>query len=168
MSQHAQQMKANYVLAGSQMYSFERIVVSDHVDVPDFPAQEQDARVPFKASKEKTKRRFGVSLPWALLMIVLTIAIMSSISLSAVQEARALRDEIAQLQNKYTAIERERLLLNEQLSVARDSNFICYYASQTLGMKLALHNETIQVTAPNTSSSGVSWAADTGMALGRR
>ena len=169
MSQHTQQIRANYVLAGDHVHSFERIVVSGHVDIPDAFLHHEDIRVAYKASREQESKRFGVSLPWALLMIMLAIVIMGSISLSTVHQTATLKDEIAQLQNKYTAFERERLVLDEQLSEAKDSNFICYYASQNLGMKLALHEETIQVTASNAGSSGFGRsAADTGMSLGRR
>ena len=169
MSQYAQPMKANhYVLAGNQMHPFERIVVSNRVDIPDLPAQEEDIRVAYKAGETQDRRRFGVTLPWAVLMIALAIAIMGMITLSTARQVSALRDEIAQLQNKYTAFEQERLALDEQLSAARDSNFICYYASQNLGMKLALHEETIRVAAPSTRPLSSGWTAEMGMVSGRR
>ena len=169
MSQYAQPIKPNnYVLAGNQMHPFERIVVSNRVDIPDLCAQGEDVRVAFKAGETQDSRRFGLTLPWAVLMIALAIVIMGMISLNTARQGSALREEIAQLQNKYTAFEQERLALDERLSAARDSNFICYYASQTLGMKLALHEETIRVTAPSTRPLSSGWTADIGMASGRR
>ena len=61
MSQYAQPIKSNhYVLAGNQMHPFERIVVSNRVDVPDLPAQEEDVRVVFKAGETQERRRFGL------------------------------------------------------------------------------------------------------------
>lgn len=169
MSQYAQPMKNNnYVLAGDQVLPLERIVVSKHVDVPDSPVEQEDARVPFKAGERREAKRFGVSLPWAALLIGLAIVIMSVITLNTAQQESALRDEIAQLQNKYTAFERERLVLDGQLSEAKDSNLICYYASQNLGMKLALHEETVQVVASGIDPSNSAWGKDIGMASGRR
>lgn len=169
MSQYTQPIKSNhYVLAGNQMHPFERIVVSNRVDVPDLPAQEEDVRVVFKAGETQERRRFGLTLPWAALMIALAIAIMGMITLNTARQGSALRDEIAQLQNKYTAFEQERLALDERLSAARDSNFICYYASQNLGMKLALNEETIRVSAPSMRPFSSGLTADIGIASGRR
>lgn len=161
MTQYAQNpyKSGNYTLAGDQLNPFERIVVSAAVDLPDDTAHADDSRVAYRAESRAGSRRGGISLPWALLMILATIAIMASMSLGKVQASQALRDEFTQLQNKFLASEQERVGLEEQLNKARDSSFICYYASQNLGMKLAVYEETIQVSAPDTRPVGRTLAA---------
>lgn len=153
MTQYAQNpyKNGNYTLAGDQLHPFERIVVATTVDLPDEVVHEEgDERVAYRAARQDKTRRRGISLPWALLLIMATVAIMASTSLRKAQTSQALRDEFTQLQNKYLASEQERVGLEEQLNKARDSSFISYYASQRLGMKLALNEETIQVLAPDT------------------
>ena len=149
MSQYLQSLKTRtYSLAGTQLHAFERIVVSNNVDLPDSVMQDDLTRVAYKAQRSAKRSRFAISLPWALLLIMLTVGIIGGMSLSKIQQGKALREEFAQLQNLYTVSEKERLLLEDELNSAKDSNFICYYASQSLGMKLALHDETIQVVVP--------------------
>ena len=149
MSQHAQAIKTkNYSLAGTQLHPFERIVVSSTVDIPDAVSEDENSRVLYRSEKNAVRSRLGISLPWALLLIMLTVVIMSMIWVNKSQQRKALKVDFAHLQSQYTASEQERLLLADQLDSAKDSNFICYYASQNLGMKLALHEETIRVAAP--------------------
>ncbi len=141
---------ANYSLAGTQMHPFDRIVVASSVAVPDAIYVEEDQRQSFHAPSKVRKRARSLSLPWALLLIILTIGIMARTSLQRVQQGDALRDEFAQLQNKYLASEMERAETEARISQALDGSFISYYAVQKLGMTLALNEETIQLLAPST------------------
>ena len=153
MSQYSQSLKTRtYSLAGTQPFAFERIVVSNNVDLPDSVIEDGNTRVAYKAQRIAQRSRFTISLPWALLLIMLTVGIISGISLSKIQQGKALREEFVRMQNLYTVSEKERLFLSDQLNSAKDSNFICYYASQRLGMKLALHEETIQVVVPQSET----------------
>jgi len=141
---------ASYTLAGTQLHPFERIVVASSVAIPDSAYVEEDPRQSFRAPGKARTRTQALSLPWALLLIVLTIGIMARTSLQRVQQGDALRDEFAQLQNKYLASERDRVDTEARISEALDGSFISYYAVQKLGMTLALNEETIQLLAPST------------------
>lgn len=141
---------ASYTLAGTQLHPFERIVVASSVAIPDSAYVEEDQRRSFRAPSKARSRALALSLPWALLLIVLTIGIMARTSLQRVQQGDALRDEFAQLQNKYKASERERVNTEARISEALDGSFISYYAVQKLGMTLAINEETIQLLAPST------------------
>lgn len=169
MTQFTQPVKSkSYAVAGDQICPFERIVVSKHVELPQMDGADDHERVAYKAVDVKPGRRFGVPLPIAGLLITLAIAIMGSITLNTAGQSGRIRDEIAQLQNSYSSFEKERMLLSEELSAAKDSNFICYYASQNLGMKLALHEQTIQVAAASPSASSGDWMVGIGVLSGRR
>lgn len=149
MSQTKQPIKMRtYSLAGTQFQSFERIVVSDHVNLPDVVADSDNSRIAYRAKRSFERGQFRLTLPWALLLIMITVAIIGVILLGKIQQGKALDEEFVQLQNHYTVSEKERLVLADRLNQAKDSNYICYYASQNLGMKLALHEETIQVFVP--------------------
>ena len=162
MSQYAQSFKTkSYSTAGAQLHSFERIVVSSVVDLPDTDLYEENTRIAYKAQRNAARRRLGISLPWALLLIMLTVGIISGILFNKAQQGNAMKKEFTHLQKLYTASEQERFMLVNKLNSAKDSNFICYYASQNLGMKLALHEETIRVVAPQAVTSqqvaGIYW-----------
>ncbi len=146
-----QTMKANsYVLAGEGLNPFERIVESRSVDVPGDAPQDESQRVAYRAPREQTLKRRGVALPWALLMILGVVAIMSMVTLQKAGNARALEAEVQQLSNRFLAAEQERMDLEEAYLEACDSSYITYYAAQNLKMKRALFEETIQVMAPST------------------
>lgn len=140
----------NYSLAGTQLRPFERILVADSVDIPDLEQYEDSDRVIYRAPKEAGARRFAISLPWALLMIVATVAIMTGVTLGKARAIGTLESDFAALQNKYTAAQLECQELKDKLAEACDASYICYYAAQNLGMKLALNEETIQLSAPDT------------------
>lgn len=150
MNQMNTQAKAGYTLAGNQMRPFERIVVASSVEAPDIMVEGEQERVSYRAPRHKASRVPSIRLPWALLLIMLTVGIMLSTSMQKVQQQKNLQAEFDQLQNKYTASRLERGVLQESLAKAVDSSFISYYAVQQLGMSLALNEETIQVQAPNT------------------
>lgn len=153
MSQYSQSIKTRaYSSEGTQAHAFERAVVSNQDDFPNSVLEAGHTRFAYKTQRIAKRGRFSVSLPWALLLIMLTVGIIGAISISKIQQGEVLRDEFAQLQNLYTVSEKERLILADRLNSAKDSNFICYYASQNLGMKLALHDETIQVIVPHSES----------------
>lgn len=169
MTQFAQPVKQNnYVSAGNNIGPFERIVVSNQVDLPDMQTEREETRVAFRAGHTTVARRFGIPLPLAVLLIALAVVIMSAVTLGTARQGRLLREEIEHLQNKYAAYEKECIALDEQLGAAKDSNFICYYASQNLGMKLALHEETIQVAAGSQYAANADWAGALGAMTGRR
>ncbi len=164
MSQYTQSLKTKtYSIAGTQLHAFERIVVSSAVDLPETGFNEENTRIAYKAQRSADRRRFAISLPWALLLILLTVAIISGILFNKAQQGNAMKKEFTHLQTLYTASEQERLNLENKLNSAKDSNFICYYASQNLGMKLALHEETIRVVAPQAVAgqqyAGIYWNA---------
>lgn len=149
----------NYSLAGTQLRPFERILVADSVDIPDLEEYEDSDRVSYRAPKKAQARRFAVSLPWALLLIVATVVIMTGVTLGKARAVSDLENDFAQLQSKYTAAQLECQELKSKLAEACDASFICYYAAQNLGMKLALNEETVQLSAPDTRpyASGQAW-----------
>lgn len=151
MSQLIRAAKASsYSLAGNQLGTLAPIAVSGAVDLPDVHMGDDAGRVSYKAPQDVVRNRFAIPLPWAILLIVAAVVIMSIGCLNKARAVSALEADFAQLRNKYTAFERERLMLEEQLAKASDASFICYYAAQSLGMTLAVDDETIQVAAPNT------------------
>lgn len=153
MSQYSHNLKTRaYSLVGTQPCAFERIIVSNSVDLPDSVLEDEHNRVAYKSQSSAKRSRLTLSLPWALLLIMLTVGIISQITFGKIQQGKALKAEFTQMQKLYTDSEKERFLLADQLISAKDSNFICYYASQRLGMKLALHEETIQVVVPQSEN----------------
>ncbi len=169
MTQYAQSPRqSNYVAAGSGICPFERIVVANTVELPGLESEDGSSRVAYRADHVRPARRFGIPLPWAVLLIATTIVIMSALVMSTARQSGAVRTEIARLKDQYSSYEKERLSLDEQLSAAKDSNFICYYASQNLGMKLALHDETVKVTVRSTGATQESLLAGIGSWSGHR
>ncbi|MHC1785521.1 MAG: hypothetical protein AB9880_00420 [Christensenellales bacterium] len=148
MNTHAR--LSGYTLAGSQMHPFERIVVSSGVEAPEALLGNEAQRVSYRAPTRVKSRVPSVRLPWALLLTAILIGIMFGSSMQRVRQAKALNEEFAQLQNKYTASQRERAATLDSLAKAVDSSYISYYAVQKLGMSLARNEETVQVLAPNT------------------
>ena len=132
------------------MHPFERIVVASSAALPDVTQDEAEQRQCYRAPGKQRLRPKALRLPWALLLIVLTIGIMAWTSLQKVQLGKTLKDEFAHLQNKYLASEKERADMEDRIAVALDGSFISYYAVQKLGMTLALNEQTIQLLAPNT------------------
>lgn len=147
MSQH-NATKRTYTAAGTQLSPFARIGVAATVDVPSGEAHDQQERVSYRAPRQTTKRRRGMPLPWALLLILGTIAIMSTATVRKANAGKALQENFALIENKYFAAEQDCLDAREKLAAASDGSFICYYAAQNLGMTLAVHDETIQLSAP--------------------
>ena len=90
--------------------------------------------------RPKAHRRFAVSLPWALLLIVATVVIMTGVTLGKARAVSDLENDFAQLQSKYTATQLECQELRASWP-RHDASFICYYAAQNLGMKLALNRK---------------------------
>lgn len=169
MTQYAQPLRqSSYVAAGSDICPFERIVVANTVELPGLESEDESSRVAYKAERARPAARFGVPLPWAVLLIAVTIVIMSALVMSTARQGVAVRAEIERLKDRYASYEKERLSLDERLSAARDSNFICYYASQNLGMKLALHEETVKVTVRSTGTAQESLLAGIGAWSGHR
>lgn len=140
----------DYSLAGNQLGTLARIAVSRSVELPDVTEDGELRPVSYRAPEDSMRRRFAIPLPWAALMIVLALAIMSGTCLRKARMVSALETDFDQLRNKYNAFELERRSLEEQLVKASDANYVCYYAAQNLGMTLAVNEETIQVFAPNT------------------
>ena len=132
------------------MHPFERIVVASSAALPDVTQDETEQRQCYRAAGRQRVKTLAIRLPWALLLIVLTIGIMAWTSLQKVQLGKSLNDEFAHLQNKYLASEKERADMEDRIAVALDGSFISYYAVQKLGMTLALNEQTIQLLAPNT------------------
>ncbi len=141
-------IKRTYTAAGTQLSPFARIGVAATVDVPSAEAHDQQERVSYRAPRQTARRRRGMPLPWALLLILGTIAIMSTATVRKANAGKALQENFALIENKYFAAEQDCLDAREKLAAASDSSFICYYAAQNLGMTLAVHDETIQLSAP--------------------
>ncbi len=141
---------SDYVLAGDQMHAFERIIESRSVEVPDAVQEDEVGRKAYRAPRTKAGGIRAIALPWAVLMIMGMVAIMSLVTLQKTAHRQALVAELDQLRNRYLAAEQERQDLEEQYLQASDSSHITYYAAQNLKMKRALYEETIQVTAPST------------------
>lgn len=148
LSAHAK--GASYTLAGTQIHPFERIVVASSAALPDVTDSESEKRQCYRAASKSRARSRALRLPWALLLIILTIGIMTWSTLQKVQQGNSLKDEFEQLQNKYLASEKERIGMEDRIAEALDGSFISYYAVQKLGMTLALNEQTIQLLAPNT------------------
>ncbi len=139
-----------YSLAGSaRLLSDVRMFVNDRVDLPD-ARPGQDERVSFRAPKGEGRRGRGIRMHWALAIIAIAMAAMLWQLGSRMAEERHLREEYALTLSRIAAAEGERRDMELRLSKASDPSYICYYAVQELGMKLAVGNEMVWVEAPDT------------------
>jgi cell division protein FtsL len=124
--------KQGYTLAGTQMQPFRLIKVSSCVDVPD------------------AVRRRGLPLSQALLLLLMTVAVIIFFSAQKLSEADRLRAEYEDMRVCIAEVQQESMALEEKILEASDEARICYYAARELGMKLAVNSETIHIQAPLT------------------
>ncbi len=139
--------KQGYTLAGTQMQPFRLIKVSSCVDVPDAGVDE-DERISYRAAGEV--RRRGLPLSQALLLLLMTVAVMIFFSAQKLSEADRLRAEYEDMRVCIAEVQQESMALEEKILEASDEARICYYAARELGMKLAVNSETIHIQAPLT------------------
>lgn len=144
MQQVKQPTFKQYVLAGNTLTQKERIAVSSHVTL-DNPG-EQDTRDRFVA-KRPEKQAFSIPVKWASILIVLSVIICLFMIGSRIALTQELNAEYAHLEARYTMAQKEYQRLLEEFNQKSDASGICYYAVQSLGMRLAGNSETIGVQA---------------------
>ncbi|NLE19394.1 MAG: hypothetical protein GX623_01130 [Clostridiales bacterium] len=144
MQQARQATFKQFVLAGDRIAQREPIAVSSKVFVDN--RGDQDERKYFKAPSGAGEAR-GLSLP--VTALVLSVAVVAALILvfSRVGLTRQLDQEYAQLYGRYRVAEGERRVLTDELARKSDASDVCYYAVQSLGMRLATHGETVGVQA---------------------
>ena len=88
-----------------------------------------------------------MSLPVTALVLLFAVVAALVLVFSRAGLTRRLDQEYAQLRGRYVAAESERLVLAEELARRSDASDVCYYAVQSLGMRLATYEETVGVQA---------------------
>lgn len=144
MQQTKQANYRQYVLAGDTLTKRERIAVSSHVNV-DNPGT-QDTRDVFIANRPQ-RQVFCIRMKWAFIFILISIVLCLFMIGSKIALTRALHEEYALLGERYRVAQTEHRRLKEAFSQKSDASGVCYYAVQSLGMRLAGHAETIGVQA---------------------
>ncbi|NLM85239.1 MAG: hypothetical protein GX171_00900 [Clostridiales bacterium] len=144
MQQAKQANFRQYVLAGTQLQQRERIAVSNHVSIEN--PGEDDSRQAFIA-KEGQQSGLRVSYKWAALLVAFCVFLCVLMIGGKIALTRSLEGEYAQLSARYQAAQMEQQRLMDIFEEKSDASGICYYAVQSLGMRLAGHQETIGVQA---------------------
>lgn len=144
MQQARQATFRQFVLAGDRIAQREPIAVSSKVFVDN--RGDQDERNYFKAPAGAGDAR-GLSLPVTALVLLFAVVAALVLVFSRAGLTRRLDQEYAQLRGRYVAAESERLVLAEELARRSDASDVCYYAVQSLGMRLATYEETVGVQA---------------------
>lgn len=144
MQQAKQATFRQYVMAGNTLASKEHILVSSHVNLEN--PGEEDARDVFLAGQTK-RAAVTVSYNVAALVLILCAAICLGIILGRTALTRRLEGEYAQLGVRFQAAQLEQQRLEAEFLQKSDASGICYYAVQSLGMRLAGDKETVGVQA---------------------
>lgn len=155
MQQAKQATFKQFVLAGNHMTQREHIMVSSHVSL-DNPG-EQDGRDLFIAKGAKRAGR-SISLKWAGILLALCFMVCVFMVGSKLALTKGLEAEYAHLSARYQAARQEQQRLQELFDQKSDASGICYYAVQSLGMRLAGSAETIALQAaglPGTPNQGL-------------
>lgn len=133
-----------YVLSGSKMLQRERIAVSSHVNVEN--SGEQDTRDVYVASAQRRKE-FRIPLKWSAAAIFAAVILCFVMAGNKIALTQRLEAEYASMGARFQAAQNEARRLNDVFTKKSDASDICYYAVQSLGMRLAGYQETIGVMA---------------------
>lgn len=133
-----------YVLAGNTLLARERIIVSTHVSL-DNPG-EQDSRELFVAKEEK-RAGLSISYKWAAIALLFCFLLGLGMMGNRTALTKRMHGEYSQLNARFQAAQAEENRLMDLYLEKSDASAICYYAVQSLGMRLAGHQETIGVQA---------------------
>lgn len=144
MQQAKQATFKQFVLAGNSLTQHERIVVSSHVNIEN-PA-DPETRDSFVASSTG-KEVLRISFKWGVVFLALCIIACMMMVGNKIALTQRLQEEYAQMDARYQAAQAEQKRLQEMFSQKSDASSVCYYAVQSLGMRLAGFEETIGVQA---------------------
>jgi hypothetical protein len=145
-------LDARYIKAGGEIMMNMRIGVSGSCALPHSEVcVNDDHRQVYRAKKSSALgKQVTVSRTFALLLVVLTTIIMFTQFMERVNEGHSLESAILDTQEEYMRVGRELQTLNADFDKARDSSYICYYAAQKLGMKRAVDESIIKISASDT------------------
>ena len=144
MQQASQQSFRQYVLAGNRIIQRDLIAVSPRVFVQN--SGETDQRSPYRA-QDASREPFGIPFMWTLAVLAIAIFLALFMVGSRIALTEKLAGEYSHLRDRYAAAEQERQKLLTEFNEKSDASSICYYAVQSLGMRLATNEETIGVQA---------------------
>lgn len=142
--QNKQATYKQYVLAGDRLAMNEQIAVSSHVFVEN--TGRQDSRDTFRAQKNVRIIR-GISLKWVLVLFGIAVILAVIMVGNKISLTSKLHTEYALLCERLELAQKEYASLQEVFDQKSDASGICYYAVQSLGMRLASHEETIGIQA---------------------
>ena len=143
---------ARYIKAGGEMQMNMRIGVSGSCALPHSEVCINDEhRQVYRAERTAARGRdLTVSRFLAVVILMVTALIMCTQLMDRVNARQALESAIAETQREYLRVSQELQTLNADFDKARDSSYICYYAAQKLGMKRAVNDSIIRISAPDT------------------
>ena len=144
MQQVKQATFKQFVLAGNSLTQHDRIVVSSHVNIEN-PGDLETRNVFVASNTDKEIHR--ISFKWAVVFLALCVIACMMMVGSKIALTQRLQEEYAQMDARYQAAQAEQQRLQEMFSQKSDASSVCYYAVQSLGMRLAGFEETIGVQA---------------------
>lgn len=141
-----------YIKAGPQMKTQMKFGVSHGADLPDADVStNDDNRQIFKACENAIQKvDFKVPVWFAVVVVAITCVIMLAQYSSCLTAISQIDAAIVQTMEERGRVDREMSLLQADFDKACDSSYICYYAAQKLGMKRAVDDLVIQISAPDT------------------
>lgn len=148
----SQTMNPRYIKAGPQMKMPMKFGVSYGADLPDADVStNDDTRQIFKACEnamQKVDLRLSVWLSVATVFVAIMVMLSQfSFRMSTIS---SIESSIAQTQEEHARLNNEIAALQSDFDKVCDSSYICYYAAQKLGMKRAVDDLVIQISAPDT------------------
>lgn len=140
-----------YVAAGRQDSPYERINVRSHVHVPDADARADcDGRPAYQAPAALRREPFRISMKLVVIVVAVALFIVGMRCVSVKARRAAILKTGQSIYSEIQTLDRDILVLKEQIAKAQEPNTLCYQASQRLGM---INSEGVvpnEICAPDT------------------
>ena len=139
-----------YVTAGCQDRPYERMAVQSHVHVPAADVcADCDGRPSYLAPEEVTREPFRISVKTVVILVAAAFFALSMIYLNLLTKRAGLMKEGQAIYAEMQAMEKEMIVLKEQLAKAQEPNSLRYQASR-LGMINSEGVVPTEIYAPDT------------------
>lgn len=153
-----------YVAAGRQERPYERMAVQSHVHVPAADVcADCDGRPSYLAPGEVTREPFRISLKSVVILVAAALFILSMIYLNIVARGASLMKEGQAIYTEMKTMEKDMVVLKEQLAKAQEPNSLRYQASR-LGMINSEGVVPTEIYAPNTRPGQADFSLSAGQA----
>lgn len=140
-----------YVTAGRQKSPYERMNVRSHVYVPDADAHaDYDGRPTYTAPVKARHEAMRISMKTVVVAVTVALFILGMLYISALSKRAGIYKEGQSIYNEIQTLDRDIIVLKEQIAKAQEPNNLRYQASQRLGMINSEGKEPIEIYAPET------------------